>query len=42
MRPRSSLVSAVIWAWVLFKALPFLLCFGVALLFFLLERHPPN
>lgn len=40
MRPRSSLVSAVIWSWFLFKALPFALTFGVAFLLYWLERKP--
>lgn len=42
MRPRSDLVAAVIWSWVLFKVIPFLLCFGVAALFLWLDVRPPN
>lgn len=38
MRYRSSATWPIFWTWFLFKAVPFLLCFGVALLLFLVER----
>ena len=42
MRRRSPVVSAVIWAWFLFSALPALVGVALAALLIFLERYPPN